>query len=313
MTKAIPNGSMVYSQRIAVLARNQGRRYWCARSYLAGAAATHVPCVQFPLWQSRLRLHTPPSAHWLPQSPPHRLLMSLGVQHLPLAQAKLLQSSLVVQPCPSRHRLAQLPLQAGPQQRPPLQTPLWQSVLLRQMAASAHLAPQVPPHWLVASLGAQHFACTQPKLRQSLPVEQPCPLRQLLAQFPLQAGPQQRWPEHAPLWQSPLAAQTLASGHCTPHLPPQRLAKSLGLQHVPLIQAASLPQSLSAVQVCAAGHGTASRPRTSTAAATITGVRTSARDVRLAIRKRQYPRLDVIRFPRLECRSISAWQIGCEF
>jgi hypothetical protein len=166
--------------------------YLGARCFLVCSAATHVPCLQFPLWQSRLPLHTPASVHLLAQSPPQRLLMSLGVQHLPLAHAKLLQSSLVVQPCPSRQWFAQLPLHAGPQQRPPEHAPLWQSRWPRQMPASGHLAPQVPPHWLVASLGRQHCAFTQAKCWQSAPLVHPWPSRQLFEQLPLHAGPQQR-------------------------------------------------------------------------------------------------------------------------
>ena len=55
------------------------------------------------------------------------------------------------------------------------------------------------------------------------------------------------------------ALQMPASGHLTPQAPPQRLGKSLGVQHVPLMQAAYLPQSASAAQRCPAA-GAAGRP-----------------------------------------------------
>ena len=56
-------------------------------------------------------------------------------------------------------------------------------------------------------------------------------------QLPLQAGPQQRLPAHAPLWQSLLLPQTPESEHGTPQVPPHLLTKSLGRQHLPSTQA----------------------------------------------------------------------------
>jgi hypothetical protein len=81
------------------------------------------------------------------------------------------------------------------------------------------------------SLGEQHVLLTHTWLVQSAPVVQPCASAQLLAQFPLQPGPQQRPPEHVPLRQSALLPQAPASGHVTPQLPPHRLLMSLGVQH----------------------------------------------------------------------------------
>ena len=95
----------------------------------------------------------------------------------------------------------------------------------------------MPPHCLVISLGAQHFLRTQARLAQSSPVVHPSPSAQLFAQFPLQSTPQQRPPEQAPLVQSWLALQTLASGQGTPHALPHLRSKSLGMQHLPLTQA----------------------------------------------------------------------------
>jgi hypothetical protein len=111
----------------------------------------------------------------------------------------------------------------------------------------------------------QHFASAQARCWQSAPLVHPCPSRQLFEQFPLHAGPQQRCPEHAPVWQSWLSPQTLESGHLTPHLLPQRLVKSLGVQHVPLIQAPYLPQSPSTAQVCAEAVAGAASPSVRTA------------------------------------------------
>jgi hypothetical protein len=57
--------------------------------------------------------------------------------------------------------------------------------------------------------------------------------RRKLVQLPLQRGPQQRPPEHVPLWQSRSLPQTPASGHVVPQSPPHLFAKSLGVQHLP--------------------------------------------------------------------------------
>jgi hypothetical protein len=73
-----------------------------------------------------------------------------------------------------------------------LQTPLWQSLLPPQTPESGHFTPQLPPHWLLTSLGLQHVLLTHAKFWQSLPVVQPCPSLHWFEQFPLQLGPQQR-------------------------------------------------------------------------------------------------------------------------
>jgi hypothetical protein len=58
-------------------------------------------------------------------------------------------------------------------------------VLQPQRPASGHLPPQVPPHWLLMSLGVQHLLLTHAKLSQSSPVVQPCASLQRFPQFPL--------------------------------------------------------------------------------------------------------------------------------
>ena len=82
---------------------------------------------------------------------------------------------------------------------PCVQSPLWQSVLSRQRLEAGHVMPQLPPHGLLMSLGVQHLFLRHVKVSQSSLVVQPCASLHRFEQFPLQRGPQQRLPEHAPL------------------------------------------------------------------------------------------------------------------
>ena len=142
------------------------------------------------------------------------------------------------------------------------------------MPESGHFTPQLPPHWLLMSLGAQHLLLTQAKCSQSSPVVQPCASLQRFEQFPLQPGPQQRSPEHAPLSQSSLLAQRWESGHFTPQLLPHLLLKSLGVQHFPLMHAWNFPQASSLMQSCpSAAHGQVSSRRPTTATPAMTRMR----------------------------------------
>lgn len=190
------------------------------------------------------------AGHFTPQVPPQLVSGSLGVQHVLLTHTWLVQSAPVVQPCASAQLLAQFPLQPGPQQRNPEQAPLWQSLLPPHAAESGHLTPELPPHNWLMSLGVQHFLSMHAKCWQSSPVVHPCPSAQRFEQFPLQAGPQQRSPEHVPLWQSPLLPQTPESGHLTPQLLPHLFVKSLGVQHFPFTHAAHFPQPSSLMHSC---------------------------------------------------------------
>ncbi len=150
-----------------------------------------------------------------------------------------------------------------------MQDPLWQSLLAPQRPEPEHLTPQLPPHWLLMSLGVQHFLLTHAKPSQSSPVVQPCVSLQRFEQLPLQLGPQQRSPEQAPLWQSVLAPQTLESGHLTPQLLPHLLLKSLGVQHFLSTHASNFPQSLSLLHSCptaAQGKASSRRPTAATTA-----------------------------------------------
>lgn len=153
--------------------------------------------MQNALWQSAGTVQELLFEHFTPQVPPQLASVSLGEQHCLLTQARLLQSAPVVQPCASVQLFEQFPLQPGPQQTRLEQAPLWQSLLPPQRPESGHVTPQLPPHWLLISLGVQHCLLTHAKFLQSAPVVQPCLSSQLFEQFPLQLGPQQRPPEHA--------------------------------------------------------------------------------------------------------------------